>query len=198
MPNLGGAISSSNGIFGTDLNGDGGPGTGAPRGDVLPGTKIGAFGRSVGSLDAVNQLLQAFNQTYAGKLTPHGQALVSAGLFTEAQLKQLGAVIPTIPLVPANAPNPWHNTFRGDVRVSRPIKIHERWTVRPFADIINLFNHNPAGLYGGLLGRFGSLNFDYAAAAAGQKASDLTASIHRLSSGAEGNRLVQIGVRLDF
>jgi hypothetical protein len=31
VPNLGGAIAGARGVFGTDLNGDGGPGAGAPR-----------------------------------------------------------------------------------------------------------------------------------------------------------------------
>lgn len=113
-------------------------------------------------------------------------------------MQQLGAYIQPIPLVPAGTPNPWHNVFRTDVRISRPIKVRERWTVRPFADIINLFNHNPVALYTGLTNRFGALNFDYANAPLGQRAGDLNASRHRLDSSAQGNRLVQIGVRLDF
>ena len=194
VPNLGGAISSSNGIFGTDLNGDGGTGAGAPRGDVFPGVNAGQFGRDVSSLSQVNKLIQEFNSNYAGKLTPAGQALVSAGLFTQAQLVKLGAVVPTVPAIPAGGPNPWHSLFTANLRVTRPVVIKEHWRISPFADIINLFNHAPAGLYGGLTGVFGALNFDYANAVPGRQVSDLT---FRRGRNAD-TRQVQIGVRLDF
>jgi carboxypeptidase family protein/TonB-dependent receptor-like protein len=200
VPNLGGPVSSSNGIFGTDLNGDGGTGSGAPRGDPLPGANMGQFGRDVSSLDQLNQILQAFNQNYAGKITPAGQALVSAGLFTEAQLKSLKAVTQTIPLIPANAPNPWHNLFTTDLRFDRPIKFHgERFRATPFMDVINLFNHAPSGNYRSdlvnlLAARFGALNFDYVNASAGSQVSDLTFQRGRNT----GTRQLQFGVRFDF
>lgn len=194
VPNLGGAISGANGIFGTDLNGDGGTGSGSPRSDVFPGVDAGEFGRKVHSLSQLNKIIQQFNSTYAGHLTPHGQALVNAGLFTEAQLKQLGAVVPAVPLIPGNAPNPWHYLFTTDVRIDRPIRFRERVAITPFADIINLFNHAPSNVYSGLNGRFGALNFDYAAAAAGQHASDLAASNGRNT----GTRQIQVGIRADF
>jgi hypothetical protein len=193
LPNFSSFTSSSNAIFSTDLNGDGGTGTGSPRADVLPGVNAGQFGRDVGSLSQLNQIITAFNQNNAGKLTPAGQALVTAGIFSQAQLIKLGAVQPTIPLVPDGAPNPWHNLFTTDLRVTRPIKIKERWKVSPFADIINLFNHAPMALYGGLGNTFGSLNFNYTTTP-GRLASDLTASRGRLN----GLRQVQLGVRLDF
>ena len=194
VPNLGGAVSSSNGIFGTDLNGDGGTGSGAPRSDVLPGANAGQFGRDVGSLSQLNKIIQDFNTNYAGKLTPAGQALVNAGLFTQAQLVKLGAVTQAIPVIAAGAPNPWHSLFTTNLRVTRPISIKERWRVSPFADIINLFNHAPANLYGGLTGVFGSLNYDYLNAPSGRQVSDLT---NRRGRNAD-TRLVQVGVRLDF
>ncbi len=195
VPNLGGAISGTQGFFGTDLNGDGGTGT-TPRGDLLPGVNAGQFGRAVKNFKDLNQIIQAFNQNFAGKLTPHGQALVSAGIFTEAQLRSLGAVIRTIPLVPENNPDPWHNLFVTNLRLDRPIKprFREGLMIIPFADFINLFNHAPAGLYGGLAGRFGALNFDYANAAAGSRASDLDLQRHRMTD----TRKIQIGVRVDF
>ncbi len=71
-------------IFVSDLTGDG------TVGDVLPGTNIGSFGRDV-KVSNLNQVISNYNSAYAGKLTPAGQALVSAGLFTQAQLAQLGA-----------------------------------------------------------------------------------------------------------
>ncbi len=78
-------FSSQNAIFITDLNGDG------TTGDLLPGTNVRALGRSIKSLKELNQLITNFNNNNAGKITPAGQALVTAGIFTEAQLKTLGA-----------------------------------------------------------------------------------------------------------
>lgn len=195
VPNLGGPISGSQGFFGTDLNGDGGRGT-TPRADVLPGLDIGQFGRSVKSFEELNKILTAFNSNYAGKLTPHGQALVAAGLFTEAQLVKLGAVVRPIPLVPATNPYPFHNRFITDLRVDRPIKLRwrEGMEVTPFADIFNLFNHSPVGTYGGLNSRFGALNFDYAKARPGEQASDLDLSRGRINA----TRRVQVGVKFVF
>ena len=195
VPNLGGAISGANGIFGTDLNGDGGVGGGGPRSDVFPGVNVGQFGRDIGSIGDLNKQITAFNQNSAGKLTPAGQALVTAGLFTEAQLKKLGAVVPTVPLVPSNAPNPWHDLFTTDVRLTRPIKIHsERLSISPFLDVINLFNHAPRNNYAGLSAQFGALNFDYVNAPEGQHASDLAAQALRLNP----TRQLQLGIRVDF
>src|SRR5262249_31635752 len=87
-------------IFFSDLDGDG------VTSDPLPGTNRGAFGRSVKNGKALNALISAFNQQVSnGALTPASQALVSAGLFTQAQLRALGAVFNNggpIALAPAN------------------------------------------------------------------------------------------------
>jgi hypothetical protein len=194
IPNILSATSSSNGIFSTDLNGDGGTGSGSPRGDVFPTIGAGQFGRDIDSLDKLNQAINAFNQQYAGKLTPAGQALVNAGIFTQAQLVSLKAVVPTIPLVPTGNPNPWHNIFTTDLRITRPVTIKEKWKISPFADVINLFNHAPMAEYSGLGTTFGSLNFNYTANTPGQGPSDLAFRQGRVSS----TRQVQVGVRLDF
>jgi hypothetical protein len=82
-------------IFRTDLTGDG------TTGDLLPGTNIGSFGRSV-KVGDLNNVINAYNSKYAGTLTPAGQALVQAGLFTSSQLSVLGAVTPSIQPAPAN------------------------------------------------------------------------------------------------
>ena len=202
VPNLGGATSGSNAYFATDLNGDGGNST-TPRQDLLPGATAGAFGRGIKNLAALNQVIEAFNKTYAGHLTPHGQALVAAGIFSEAQLKQLGAVIPGIPLVPLNNPNPWHNFFVTDLRLDRPIRlarVREGLEFVPFLDLYNLFNHAPSGLYGiatsdtGLDGTFGCLNYDYSKADPGSQASDLNQARGRLGS----TRKIQVGFRVNF
>jgi len=78
-------------IFYTEFDGDG------TAADALPGTKRGSYGRDIGcGAAALNRVIDAYNSTQAGNLTPAGQALVSAGLFTPAQLKALGAVSPTV------------------------------------------------------------------------------------------------------
>jgi len=187
IPDLGGGASGSNQYFTNDANGD-------LRVDLLPELSAGNYGRSVHSISDVNKLLQDFNSKYAGQITAHGQALIAAGLFTADQLRQLGAVMPTIPLIPSGAPNPWHHLFTTDLRFDRPIKFfHEGWQLNPYVDIINLFNHAPSNTYGGLGATFGSLNYDYTATP-GQLASDLASSLGRNA----GLRQIQLGVRFDF
>lgn len=200
VPNLSAATAGANGFFATDLNGDGGTGV-SPRADIFPGLR--SAGRAVKTIDDMNRVITAFNARYAGQLTPHGQALVSAGLFTETQLQTLGAVTPFVPLIPQNNPLPWHNLFVSDLSVDRPIKL-ARWRdgmeVAPFVAVFNLFNHAPAqigdyGMFGtALAGLFGSMNFDYAHAPPGQQASDLDASRGRLNP----TRKIMVGVRFSF
>jgi hypothetical protein len=198
IPALGTAIAGDQAFFGTNLKGDGGSG-GLSYETLVPGINAGQLGRSVKSFADLNRVIAAFNQTYAGTLTPYGQALVNAGLFTPAQLHALGAEVPTIPLAPLNNPNPWHNLFTTDLRLDRPIRVRERLRASPYVDFINLFNHAPADVYplgapGLLAARFGSLNFDYANAPAGRKASDLDAQRSRINA----TRKVQIGLRMEF
>ena len=119
-------------IFHTDLTGDG------TVGDVLPGTNLGAFGRSVNAGN-INKVISAYNTAYAGQLTPAGEALVSAGLFTSDQLIALNAVADTVPLAPANqANNGWLKTL--DARFVWPFKLRERFTIEPGVAFYNLFN----------------------------------------------------------
>jgi hypothetical protein len=190
IPNLGGFTSGTNSVFANDINGDN-------FGDRLPGMGAGQFGREVKSIKDLNRIITAFNSTYTGTLGAHAKALIAAGLFTEAQLKSLGAVITKIPLVPENNPNPWHNLFTTDVRLDRPIKLgrlREGLEASPFLDVYNLFNHAPCGVYSGLGGTFGALNFDYAAAGAGQGYSALTSNRGRINS----TRRLMFGVRVTF
>ncbi|MDD5543081.1 MAG: carboxypeptidase regulatory-like domain-containing protein [Acidobacteriia bacterium] len=149
-------------IFMTDFTGDG------TIGDVIPGTNVGAFGRGIDSGN-INSFISAYNSQFAGKLTPAGQALVSSGLFTQAQLIALGAVAPTVPLAPANQVNlSWLTTF--DFRLGWELKPHrvmdripEGVVVEPSVSIYNLFNFanfdgpsNP--MSGQLNGSAGSVN----------------------------------------
>jgi hypothetical protein len=141
-------------IFVSDLTGDG------TTGDVVPGTNIGSFGRDV-KVSNLNQVISNYNNTYAGKLTPAGQALVSAGLFTQAQLAQLGAITPTIPAAPSGqlANDRFTST---DIQLSylyRPVRRAERFTIEPRIAIYNLFNQaNYGQLSGTLDGSAGSVD----------------------------------------
>lgn len=178
------------GLFTSDINGDGGGNP--PRGDVLPGTGIGAFGRSIGSIAELNRVITAYNNTYANKLTSHGQRLVAAGLFTEAQLRALGAVTPTIALVPEGNPNPFENRFTADYRLTRPIKIwKETWILEPSVSVFNVFNNAPKGTYSGLDETFGSLNVNYSTAAD-------RAALDRVRGLIFNRRQLQFGIRFSF
>jgi Carboxypeptidase regulatory-like domain/TonB dependent receptor len=147
-------------IFMSDFDGDG------VTEDPLPGTNRGAFGRSVKNGAALNNLIGTFNsQVSSGTLTPAGRALVSAGLFTAAQLNALGAVydggVP-IQLAPTNqVPLDWFNDT--DVRLSWTYTIKERVKIQPIVEVFNLFNianYDPPGnRLGSLLnGAAGSIN----------------------------------------
>jgi hypothetical protein len=131
------------GIFQTDLTGDGtGDGVFADNGglgDLLPGTKLGAFGRSVSVTD-LNRLINHFNTTLVGNPTPAGQVLLSHG-FTQADLTGLGAVIGPnpLPLAPQGAiGQSWLKTF--DLGLNWGYKIRDRVEIRPGVTFYNVFN----------------------------------------------------------
>ena len=119
-------------IFQTDLTGDG------TMGDVLPGTNLGAFGRSVNPSN-INNYISAYNSKYAGQLTPAGQALVSAGLFSATQLQQLGAVTPTLANAPAGQVG-MGGLFTADLGLTYVAKIHESITIQPSITFYNVTN----------------------------------------------------------
>jgi hypothetical protein len=189
IPNFDG----SNGIFTSDLNGDGGH-TSSPRPDLLPGTNIGSFGRKFHSISALNAAITAYNNTYAGKLTPQGQRLVDAGLFTAAQLQALGAVLTPIDLVPTNNPSPFQNAFKADYRLTRPIRIwKESWVLEPSISFFNVFNNASKNTYSGLDGTCGALNHDYA----NDPDCDI-GTLDRVRGLAFNRRQLQFGIRFSF
>jgi hypothetical protein len=84
-------------------------------------------------------------------LTPAGQALVSAGLFTQAQLVALGAVKDTLPAPVVGAVgNDWGRGL--DAKISFPFKIKEHITIDPSFAFFNLLNFANFGGAGGLSG----------------------------------------------
>jgi Carboxypeptidase regulatory-like domain len=132
------------GIFQTDITGDGTGDGSFPSngglGDLLPGTKIGSFGRDFG-VGGLNQLINRFNTTLVGTATPAGQALINANLFNLGQLQSLQAVIGPGPiqLAPQGAVGQaWLRTF--DLGLNWGYKIKERVELRPGVTFYNLFN----------------------------------------------------------
>ena len=149
-------------IFLSDITGDG------TVGDVAPGTNIGAFGRSIKASD-INNYINNYNSKFAGQITPAGQALVSAGLFTQGQLTSLGAVTPTLALAPAGQVGV-SPLFTFDAHLSWELRLAkvmhalpERVVLEPQIALYNVFNfHNydPFGnpLTGVLSGSAGTVN----------------------------------------
>jgi hypothetical protein len=142
-------------IFRTDLTGDGTVGdliNSAATGIGKPGT----FEHGV-SPGALGNTIASFNTNVAGTLTPAGQALVGAGLFTQAQLVALGAVVPS--LAPPPTPTSGNTWYRDvDTVLSWPFRIKERFTIEPSVGFYNLFNFSNYSALTGLGGGPGSIN----------------------------------------
>jgi hypothetical protein len=148
-----------------DTNGDGQAGF-AP----IPGSNIGSFGRGINAGN-LNSFLQSYSDKYGNQLTPAGQTLVNAGLFTSDQLHALCAITPSLnpgagcanydnlqlPTAPAGQVNNG-NFFTFDLRLGWSIKAIRRWErvrIEPQAAFYNLFNHKnyngPDNLISGVL-----------------------------------------------
>lgn len=129
------------GIFISDVTGDGsgdGSAVYGPTGDLVPGTKLGAYGRSIKSGD-LTSFINNFNSNVAGSATPAGQVLIQNGLFTLAQLQQLGGVIQPldVPTSPVQSLG-WLKTI--DLSLAYPRKIGENFTIEPSIAVFNAFN----------------------------------------------------------
>jgi hypothetical protein len=122
-------------IFQTDFTGDG------TAQDILPGTNVGAFGRTVDA-SSLNSVLNNFNTNVAGKPTPAGAVLVSQGLFTAAQLQAAGLVPEPLSLAPAGQVNmDWLRVF--DLKLSwvgRHSFGDHTFEFEPSFGVYNLFN----------------------------------------------------------
>jgi Carboxypeptidase regulatory-like domain len=100
-------------LGGIDFNGDG------TAGDLLPGTTMNAFGRSLGRADLV-RLVDQFNQTYAGT--------------KDAQSRSIPHVV---------LPGQYSfgdNSQSLDLRLSRSFGFHERWRLWLIGEVFNLYN----------------------------------------------------------
>jgi hypothetical protein len=151
-------------IFIDDVTGDG------TTGDVVPGSNVGAFGHSV-KPNNLNNFINGYLANSGGKLTPAGQALVSNGLMTQADLTALGGVTPTacpaglvgfqangvIPCINSAPPNAaglgWLKSI--DLRLGWAYKVKERVSIQPAVTFYNAFNFanfdGPANLPSGVL-----------------------------------------------
>ncbi|MGH9718306.1 MAG: TonB-dependent receptor [Candidatus Acidiferrales bacterium] len=125
--------------------------------------KTGAYGRTLGPRGLANAITN-YDNAIAGKtITPAGQALVNAGLITQAQLIALGATPQTIaPADPAAVGLSWLKTM--DVQLSWKGHIGERYTIQPgisFYNVFNFANFDSAGdtLSGALSGSAGSIGY---------------------------------------
>ena len=131
------------GIFVTDVTGDGtGDGTSVSNGngfgDLLPGTKLGAFGRTYNP-QSLAKLITAYNQQLAEKPTPAGQALLNQGILTPAQLSDLGGVMQPLAVpAPGQVGLAWLKSL--DLRASWNFKIRERFSIQPSVAFFNALN----------------------------------------------------------
>jgi hypothetical protein len=188
-------------IYRTDLTGDG------TLGDLINSAatgigKPGTFMRSV-SAGNLSSVINNFNTNVAGTLTPAGQALVSANLFTQAQLVTLGATIPTIQAPPAqNFANPYYKNV--DTVLSWPIKFHERFMIEPSIGFFNVFNFSNFGALGSTLnGGPGSVNGTSSNNSVLVSGAGNTKEVNRVGLGtgvfATGApRQAEFGLRIDF
>jgi hypothetical protein len=190
------------GIFQTDLTGDG------TLGDLInsAGTGIGKPGTYMRDVSRgnLNTVINNFNSNFVGKLTPAGQALVSAGLFNTNELTELGATINGgVPLSTVSNPagNPWYRDF--DSVLSWPIKVRERFTLLPSISFFNVFNFSNFAAVGSTTTPLGALNGGPGAPNGTINGNDPTHNVLRsgLGSGvfaAGAPRQAEFGLRLDF
>lgn len=181
-------------IFLSDLDGDG------VFEDPLTGTNRGAFGRSVKDGQALNALIGAFNQQVSnGSLTPAGSALVSAGLFTQAQLQALGATLnggAPVSLAPADQVG-LDSFINTDVRLAWAYKIKERVEIQPMVEVFNLFNIANFDTPGNRLGAF----LDGSPGSINGTSPNLRSNRYGLGSGSFAPgipRAFQFGIRVGF
>ena len=181
-------------IFLTDYNGDG------TVGDPLPGTNRGDYGRKVNASN-LNRVLAGYNSTVAGTLTPAGQTLVNAGLFTANQMTQLGAVSPTVDLAPSGQINN-PNFYTTDVRLSWQYTFADRLVIEPMVDIFNMLNRMN-GVGTGSDGRGGNTALDGTLSGAGGSINGTTYIPERVGAGSGSfssgtPRAFQFGIRVSF
>src|SRR5258707_39568 len=196
-------------IFRSDLTGDG------TIGDLVPGF-IGTTGRY--STTKLAKSIAFYDSSFAGKLTPAGQALVNSTLFTGSQLVSLGAYSPFICAAPPfvagcqalpshSAEATWLKTI--DLRLFWPLHVGERMLVEPNVSIFNVFNFANFGGAGSQLSGVlnsapgSSLNNASSGGVCGNSTAFCTSRLDRVlpGSGTYANgapRQMEFGVRITF
>jgi hypothetical protein len=144
LDNLGNSVPGE--IFRTDVDGDG------TTGDLVTGTGPGFYMHQVKG-SGLNKLINSYNQNYAGRPTPAGLALVSAGLMTQADLTALGAVQPALATAPTN---PISSPAFRDLDLSAGYPIHlgrfrEGMSLEPQVTMYNVTNMSNFGTLSGVL-----------------------------------------------
>ncbi len=130
------AQTATAGIFQSDITGDG------TIGDLAPGTLPGDYMHRVKG-STLQGYISNFNQTQAGQFTPAGNALVSSGVLTAAQLRALGGTIQPIAALPQATAynNPASRSM--DASFAYPIRlnrIREGLSLEPVIAFYNVFN----------------------------------------------------------
>jgi hypothetical protein len=195
------------GIFVTDVTGDG-TGDGAlPNGsnggfgDILPGTNLGSFGRDV-TPSNLNNVIANYNQNFAGKPTPAGQALLTANLFTPAQLTALGAVMPQISPAPANqAGDGWLRAL--DFSLNWTYKVKERLAIQPGVTLFNVLNFvnfdAPKNTLSGVLSTVGTpASVGTANGTPGEQPNNLRIGLGSGVFGLGSPRVIEFNLKLSF
>jgi hypothetical protein len=141
-----GSWTDAGAIFITDVDGDG------SVGDLIPGTNPGDYMHSIKG-SGLAKLIDHYNSTQAGTITPAGQALIDAGLFTAPQLVALGATKVALAPAPSNPlKNPATRTL--DAGFKYPIgalsRFREGLTITPSVTIYNVTNMANYGGFSGL------------------------------------------------
>jgi len=142
-------LTSGGEIYATDWLGSG-FGSNQPGGMPVPGTNLGEFQRGV-TVHNMQNLINHYNSTFAGSLTPAGSQLVTNGVMSSADMTAMGWVMPSLANVAPGAVGfPWLKSF--DLKAAWPIKVKERLTIEPSASIFNIFNFSNSFLPGNLPG----------------------------------------------
>ncbi len=190
------------GVYG-DGTGDGYATNGANgnSGAILPGTNLGSFGRGVDGSN-INNLINNYNENYAGKPTPSGQTLINAGLFTAAQLSALGAVMPMVNQAPPNeANNGWLRDL--DLNLNWRYKIKERVELQPGIGFFNLMNFAnfdpPKNTINGVLSTAGQTPISgFVNGTAGQQPNNLRVGLGSGVFGTGAPRVLEFSLKLNF
>ena len=195
------------GIFVTDVTGDGtgdgaiANGSNGGLGDILPGTNLGSFGRSVNPGN-INSVIAAYNQNFAGKPTPAGNALLAASLFTPSQLTSLGAVMPQVNPAPTNeAGDTWLRTL--DLSLNWEYRIKEKVVIQPgvsFFNVMNFVNFDlPKNTLSGVLSTFGTAPVPGTAnGTPGEQPDSLRAGLGSGVNGFGAPRVIEFSLKVTF